>query len=126
MIDETFTAMEERFGETVIIELKPDGADTAVKEGNKKEYVNCVVEYYISKRVKDQFDALMSGFSELIPQDLISVFDGCELELLIGGVSEIDVYVYPLSFYLMRVLRFIKGMTRPSSRIIVGTRSTTK
>jgi len=109
----------------VIVELKPDGADTAVKEGNKKEYVDLVVEYHILKRVKDQFDALMSGFSELIPQDLINVFDEHELELLIGGMSEIDVYVYPLSFYLMRVLRFIKGMTGPSSRIIVGTRSTT-
>lgn len=50
-----------------------------------------VVEYRISRRVKDQFDAFMSGFSELIPQELINVFDERELELLIGGMSEIDV-----------------------------------
>jgi E3 ubiquitin-protein ligase NEDD4 len=35
----------------------------------------------------------MAGFSELIPQELINVFDERELELLIGGMSEIDVYV---------------------------------
>ncbi|KAH9977291.1 HECT-domain-containing protein [Lactifluus volemus] len=91
VIDETFTTMEERFGEMVTIDLKPGGADVPVTEDNKKEYVDLVVEYRISKRIKDQFDAFMSGFSELIPQDLINVFDERELELLIGGMSEIDV-----------------------------------
>ena len=33
----------------------------------------------------------MSGFNELIPQELINVFDERELELLISGMSEIDV-----------------------------------
>ncbi|KAI0693906.1 ubiquitin-protein ligase [Cytidiella melzeri] len=91
IIDETFTTTEERFGEMVTVELKPDGESIPVTEDNKKDYVNCVVEYRISRRVKEQFDAFMSGFSELIPQDLINVFDERELELLIGGMSEIDV-----------------------------------
>ncbi|KAI0713399.1 ubiquitin-protein ligase [Earliella scabrosa] len=91
VIDETFTTTEERFGEMVTVELKPGGADIPVTEENKKDYVNAIVEYRISKRVKEQFDAFMSGFSELIPQDLINVFDERELELLIGGMSEIDV-----------------------------------
>ena len=93
--------MEKRVGDVVIIDLKPGGADIPVTEENKKEYVDFVVEYRISKRVKDQFDALMSGFSELIPQDVINVFDERELELLVGGVSEIDVYVFiPFSPHL--------------------------
>ena len=75
----------------VTVELKAGGADIPVTEENKKDYVSCVVEYRISKRVKEQFDAFMSGFSELIPQELINVFDERELELLIGGMSEIDV-----------------------------------
>ncbi|KAF9451197.1 HECT-domain-containing protein [Macrolepiota fuliginosa MF-IS2] len=91
IIDETFTTTEDRFGEMVTVDLKPGGADVPVTEENKKEYVDHVVEYRISKRVKEQFDAFMSGFSELIPQDLITVFDERELELLIGGMSEIDV-----------------------------------
>jgi E3 ubiquitin-protein ligase NEDD4 len=91
IIDETFTTTEERFGEMVTIELQPGGADVEVNEDNKKDYVDAVVEYRISKRVKEQFEAFMSGFSELIPQDLITVFDERELELLIGGMSEIDV-----------------------------------
>lgn len=99
VIDETFTTTEERFGEMVTVELKPGGGDIEVTEDNKKDYVNCVVEYRISKRVKEQFDAFMSGFSELIPQDLINVFDERELELLIGGMSEIDVYVLSFLFF---------------------------
>ncbi|KAF7440742.1 hypothetical protein PC9H_001090 [Pleurotus ostreatus] len=91
VIDETFTVTEERFGEMVTIELKAGGADVPVTQDNKKDYVDHVVEYRISKRVKEQFEAFMSGFSELIPQDLITVFDERELELLIGGMSEIDV-----------------------------------
>jgi E3 ubiquitin-protein ligase NEDD4 len=75
----------------VTIELKAGGADVPVTQDNKKEYVEHVVDYRISKRVKEQFEAFMSGFSELIPQDLVTVFDERELELLIGGMSEIDV-----------------------------------
>ena len=93
MIDETFTTTEERFGELVTIELRPGGADVNVTEENKKEYVDAVVEYRISKRVKEQSDAFMSGFSELIPQDLITIFDEREMELLISGTPDIDVYV---------------------------------
>ncbi|KAH8833564.1 hypothetical protein DL96DRAFT_1577533 [Flagelloscypha sp. PMI_526] len=91
VIDETFTTTEERFGEMVTIELKPGGEEVPVTEENKKEYVDHVVEYRISRRVREQFEAFMSGFSELIPLDLITVFDERELELLIGGMSEIDV-----------------------------------
>ncbi|KAF8162997.1 hypothetical protein B0H34DRAFT_303508 [Crassisporium funariophilum] len=91
IIDETFTTVEERFGEMVTIELKPGGEDIPVTQDNKKDYVEAVVDYRISKRVKEQFEAFMSGFSELIPQELITVFDERELELLIGGMSEIDV-----------------------------------
>lgn len=73
------------------IELVPDGGDIPVTEENKTEYVKAVVEHRIQKRVQEQFDAFMTGFNELIPQDLVNVFDDRELELLIGGISEIDV-----------------------------------
>lgn len=91
VIDETFTTVEDRFGEMVTIDLKPGGADVPVTEENKKEYVDLITEYRIIKRVREQFEAFSSGFLELIPQELINVFDERELELLIGGMSEIDV-----------------------------------
>ncbi|WVQ93741.1 hypothetical protein IAU59_000818 [Kwoniella sp. CBS 9459] len=91
VIEDTFSITEEHFGEVVTVDLKPGGRDVEVTEDNKKDYVDLVTEYRISTRVKEQFDAFMSGFNELIPQELINVFDERELELLIGGMSEIDV-----------------------------------
>ncbi|KAJ8482507.1 hypothetical protein ONZ45_g14927 [Pleurotus djamor] len=91
ILDETFTTLEERFGEIVTVELKPGGEDIAVTEKNKEEYVNAVVAYRISKRVREQFEAFNRGLLELIPFDLINVFDERELELLIGGMSDIDI-----------------------------------
>ncbi|ORX35319.1 hypothetical protein BD324DRAFT_632323 [Kockovaella imperatae] len=91
VIEDTFSITEEHFGEVVTVDLKEGGRDVEVTEDNKKEYVDLVTEYRISRRVSEQFDAFMSGFNELIPQELINVFDERELELLIGGMSEIDV-----------------------------------
>lgn len=50
-----------------------------------------VTEWKIQKRVEEQFSAFISGFNELIPPELVNVFDERELELLIGGIADIDV-----------------------------------
>jgi len=91
VIEDTFSITEEHFGEMVTVDLKEGGRDIEVTEENKKDYVDLVTTYRISTRVSEQFEAFMSGFNELIPQELINVFDERELELLIGGMSEIDV-----------------------------------
>lgn len=91
VIEDTFSITEEHFGEMVTVDLKENGRDIDVTQDNKKDYVDLVTTYRISQRVSEQFEAFMSGFNELIPQELINVFDERELELLIGGMSEIDV-----------------------------------
>jgi len=91
VMEETFSTMEDKFGEMVTIELTPGGENIEVTDENKREYVERMVEWRIVKRVEEQFRAFISGFSELIPLDLINVFDERELELLMGGMSEIDV-----------------------------------
>ncbi|TFK61394.1 HECT-domain-containing protein [Pluteus cervinus] len=91
VLEETFSRTEERFGELVTVELKPGGEDIPVTEENKKDYVDAVVAYRIAKRIKEQFGAFMEGLLEVIPGELLQVFDERELELLIGGMSEIDM-----------------------------------
>ncbi|KAF2223411.1 putative ubiquitin-protein ligase [Elsinoe ampelina] len=90
-IYETFSVEDEVFGEKVTIDLKPGGRDIEVTNDNKKEWVDLVTEWRIQKRVDEQFTAFITGFHELIPADLVNVFDERELELLIGGISDIDV-----------------------------------
>lgn len=55
------------------------------------EYADLVTEWRITKRVSEQFNAFHVGLLEMLPQELLSVFDEKELELLIGGIAEIDV-----------------------------------
>jgi len=90
-IYETFSVEDEVFGEKTTIDLKPNGRDIEVTNDNKKEWIELVTEWRIQKRVEEQFTAFVSGFHELIPADLVNVFDERELELLIGGISDIDV-----------------------------------
>ena len=40
--------------------------------------------------VKAQVDAFLAGFHELIPQELVSIFNHKELELLIAGLPDFD------------------------------------
>ncbi|KAJ2161410.1 hypothetical protein GGF46_001505 [Coemansia sp. RSA 552] len=87
----TFTVDDDRFGERVEVELKPDGKNIDVTEENKKEFVQLSVQYRVCDRIKEQFEAFQAGFHELIPEDLIQVFDERELELLIGGLAEVDI-----------------------------------
>ncbi|EDO18135.1 hypothetical protein Kpol_1031p39 [Vanderwaltozyma polyspora DSM 70294] len=91
ILDLTFSADDERFGELVTVDLKPDGRNIEVTDENKKEYVELYTQWRIVDRVQEQFKAFMDGFNELIPEDLITVFDERELELLIGGIAEIDI-----------------------------------
>lgn len=91
VIYSTFSVEDERFGEKVTVDLKPGGRDIEVTNENKKEYVELITEWRIQKRVEEQFNAFVAGFHELIPADLVNVFDERELELLIGGIADIDV-----------------------------------
>jgi len=91
VIENSFSVEDEKFGEVVTVDLRENGRNIPVTEENKKEYIELITQWRIEKRVADQFKAFLTGFNELIPQELINVFDERELELLIGGMSDIDV-----------------------------------
>ncbi|KAJ6004169.1 hypothetical protein N7522_005814 [Penicillium canescens] len=91
IVELTFSVDDEKFGERRTIDLIPGGRDMPVTNENKAQYIELVTEWKIVKRVEEQFNAFMSGFNELIPPDLVNVFDERELELLIGGIADIDV-----------------------------------
>lgn len=38
-----------------------------------------------------QIDAFLEGFHEIVPTELVSIFDAQELELLISGLPDIDL-----------------------------------
>uniref|UniRef100_A0A336MMQ5 E3 ubiquitin-protein ligase SMURF1 n=1 Tax=Culicoides sonorensis TaxID=179676 RepID=A0A336MMQ5_CULSO len=91
IIESTFSVENNSFGVIKVHELKQNGAQLAVTEENKREYVKLYVNYRFMRGIEQQFLALQKGFCELIPSQLLRPFDERELELVIGGISSIDV-----------------------------------
>ncbi|XP_069549644.1 E3 ubiquitin-protein ligase NEDD4 isoform X2 [Brachyistius frenatus] len=90
-LDLRFTIDEELFGQTHQHELTPDGAEIVITNENKKEYIHLVMQWRFVNRIQKQMTAFKEGFFELIPQDLIKIFDENELELLMCGLGDVDV-----------------------------------
>nr|CAI5867831.1 unnamed protein product [Callosobruchus analis] len=87
----TFSVDEESFGHTTVHELVDGGADTPLDNSNKDDYIKCIIQWRFVGRVQDQMNAFLDGFSDLIPMNLIKIFDENELELLMCGIQHIDV-----------------------------------
>jgi len=87
----TFSVDESEFGMAVNKELKPGGNEIEVTEENKKHYVYLYCKHKMCVNIKDQINAFLKGFYQVIPFKLISMFDEQELELLISGLPTIDV-----------------------------------
>ena len=88
---ETFSVDIDRFGLTETVDLIDNGRNIPVTEENKQEYVQLVVEHRLIKSVDEQLNNFLKGFHEIIPKELISIFNEQELELLISGLPDIDV-----------------------------------
>ena len=78
-------------GETKEVELKPGGKDIEVTEENKAEFFKLLARRRLIDDVKPQLSHLLRGFYEVIPPQLIQVFDYRELELFLCGLPSIDV-----------------------------------
>ncbi|XP_010190020.1 PREDICTED: E3 ubiquitin-protein ligase NEDD4 isoform X2 [Mesitornis unicolor] len=90
-LDLRFIVDEELFGQTHQHELKSGGSEIVVTNKNKRDYIHLVIQWRFVSRVQKQMAAFKEGFFELIPQDLIKIFDENELELLMCGLGDVDV-----------------------------------
>lgn len=80
----------DNFGKVEIKELKPGGKDIEVTNHNKEEYVHLICYEKMATVIKAQIEAFLEGLHDLIPKELVSIFDHRELELMISGLPEID------------------------------------
>ncbi|OQV23506.1 E3 ubiquitin-protein ligase Su(dx) [Hypsibius exemplaris] len=86
-----FSSDFEVLGKVTQHELKPGGAQVAVTDENKEEYLELITQWFFSRGVEDQLRAFMEGFNDVIPQQWLQYFDEKELELMLCGMQEIDV-----------------------------------
>ncbi|XP_026680932.1 E3 ubiquitin-protein ligase SMURF1-like [Diaphorina citri] len=92
VLDTTFAVEVNSFGVLKVHELKGGGKDIQVTEDNKKEYVRLYVNWRFMRGIEQQFLALQKGFTEIVPIHLLRPFDERELELVIGGLTSIDIH----------------------------------
>ncbi|KAL4470186.1 hypothetical protein ABPG74_011797 [Tetrahymena malaccensis] len=90
-LDLTFVYESDQFGKLQEIELKPNGKNIPVTNENKQEYVQLICKHRMAIRIEYQINFFLKGFHDIIPKDIISVFDSHELELMISGLPDIDI-----------------------------------
>lgn len=75
------------------MELIPGGTRIAVDNVNKYRYLDALAQHRLVNSVRDQVDAFIHGLAELVPDNLLSIFDENELEVrtLIGLSHKIEL-----------------------------------
>lgn len=72
-------------------ELIANGSNVLVTDENKREYVKLVCQMKMTGAIRQQLNAFLEGFYDIIPKKLVSIFTEQELELLISGLPTIDI-----------------------------------
>ncbi|CAB55856.1 HECT-type ubiquitin-protein ligase E3 Pub2 [Schizosaccharomyces pombe] len=86
-----FSVEENRFGESVTVDLIPNGRNIAVNNQNKMNYLKALTEHKLVTSTEEQFNALKGGLNELIPDSVLQIFNENELDTLLNGKRDIDV-----------------------------------
>uniref|UniRef100_A0A673HKE3 Apoptosis-resistant E3 ubiquitin protein ligase 1 n=1 Tax=Sinocyclocheilus rhinocerous TaxID=307959 RepID=A0A673HKE3_9TELE len=74
-----------------VVELISGGAQIAVSNENKIHYLNLLAQYRLASQVRDEVEHFLKGLNELVPENLLAIFDENELELLMCGTGDINV-----------------------------------
>jgi len=105
--------------------LIPGGRNIKVTEENKHQYVDLVAEHRLTTAIRPQINAFLEGFNELIPRELISIFNDKELELLISGLPDIDCKCCHLCFTSppnkpKKSRKYLKAQMRENLALFLG------
>ena len=66
-----------------MIDLLPNGSKLPVTNENKLQYLDLLAQHRLANTVKEEIDSFLKGLNELVPDNLLSIFDENELEVLL-------------------------------------------
>ena len=89
-LDSDFTVVDDKFGEKIVINLKPNGDKIPVDIKNKDEYVDLYLDWYFNQSIKEVFNSFERGFYRVFNRDLCKILSPEELELIICGTQTLD------------------------------------
>eukprot|EP00069_Balaena_mysticetus_P016876 bmy_10174T0 len=86
-----------------VVELMTGGAQTPVTNANKIFYLNLLAQYRLANQVKEEVEHFLKGLNELVPENLLAIFDENELE---GSTPKLHVGVTPALCSPCQVMRW--------------------
>ena len=89
-LDTNFTVIDDKFGEKLVIPLKPNGENILIDINNKNEYVELYLDWYFNKSIQEYFNSFEKGFYCVFNRNLSKVLTPDELELIICGTQILD------------------------------------
>lgn len=78
-----FTVVDDIFGSLQVKELISGGKDIPVTNENKFRYIALIANYRLNVTIKQQSEAFMRGFSQIIDPTLIQMFNQVNLFILL-------------------------------------------
>ncbi|XP_030069725.1 apoptosis-resistant E3 ubiquitin protein ligase 1 isoform X3 [Microcaecilia unicolor] len=74
-----------------IVELITSGAQVPVTNENKIFYLNLLAQYRLASQVREEVEHFLKGLNDLVPENLLAIFDENELELLMCSTGNISI-----------------------------------
>ncbi|XP_012283747.1 apoptosis-resistant E3 ubiquitin protein ligase 1 isoform X1 [Orussus abietinus] len=74
-----------------VAELIPGGSKLRVTNDTKLRYLDALAQHRLASSIRSEVDQFLRGLNELIPDNLLGIFDENELELLLCGTGEYSV-----------------------------------
>ena len=96
-LDSNFTVVDDKFGEKILVPLKPGGENIMINNTNKTEYVDLYVDWYFNKSIQEYFFSFEKGFYKVFNRNLTKILTPQELELIICGTQVLDFYELKLA-----------------------------
>ncbi|ORX50733.1 HECT-domain-containing protein [Piromyces finnis] len=85
--------IDNNYGGSVTVDLKPNGENIKLKKENREEFVDLYVDYLLNSSISKQFNAFKEGFDSVVEGSAIEIFRPEELEQLVCGSQDIDIDV---------------------------------
>ncbi|XP_075165628.1 ubiquitin-protein ligase E3C [Haematobia irritans] len=82
-----FTVASSSFGQTQVIELKPQGQSIPVTNSNRIEYLQLMADYKLNQQIRKHCIAFRKGLSNVVCVEWLYMFSNKELQILISGAE---------------------------------------
>nr|XP_014341342.1 PREDICTED: apoptosis-resistant E3 ubiquitin protein ligase 1 [Latimeria chalumnae] len=92
-----------------VVELISSGAQIPVTNENKIYYINLLAQYRLANQVREEVDHFLKGLNELVPENLLAIFDENELEVMKWFWAVVSCFTQE---ELARLLQFTTGSSQ--------------